>query len=186
MVTLRAVVLVVSLVVAGYAAGDAQVAYSFSLGGTYGKVKTLLNGGDQAAAATSDWALEPYLNVGAHLRYSGQHEFGIVVGHSNVDSVSLWSFRPLDYKYMLFDSFLLKGFFGVARYDRETPAHGYYLGTGFEFRPVASNYGINLELAYGDKIARDRVLPSDPPQQGASPEIFYDAYLVNGFVSFYF
>lgn len=161
--------------------------YSLLLGTSANKVETLLDGGDQPPANTSDWTAAPFLGVGVHGNYGDHqnHQFGLVASYSTADGDALWSFRPLDYRYELFDSFRLKGFFGVARYDQATSAHGYYLGGGAEWRFAGDQLGINIEAAYGDKIARDRVLPSDPPATG-TPEIFYDIYLLNTYLAWYF
>jgi len=159
--------------------------YSAALGVSQNKVKTLLEGGDRPAASTSDWRTGPFIGLGVHGVYSGNHELGLTVSYSTADGDALWAFRPFDYRYALFDQIRLKAFFGVARYDQATAAHGYYLGTGVEWRPKAWPIGLHVEAAYGDKLARDRVLPDDPPSVG-TPEIFYDLYLVNTYLTWYF
>lgn len=182
---------VLGLAVSGTSMAETDFSYSFSLGSTIGKVKTLLDGGDNPAAETSDWEAGPYVGLGVHGLYAERHELGLVASYSTADGDGLLSIRPFDYRYLLTDSVRLKAFFGVARYDKETAAHGYYLGFGGEWRILkqasADGLGLGLEFAYGDKIARDRVLPSDPPAIAPdSPEIFYDMTLVNTYLAWYF
>lgn len=180
-----------SLVMSGVSLAETDFSYSVSLGSTIGKVKTLLDGGDNPAADTSDWEAGPYLGLGVHGVYAERHELGLVASYSTADSDGLLVFRPFDYRYLLTDSIRLKAFFGVARYDKETAAHGYYLGFGGEWRILKQSstdgLGLGLEFAYGDKIARDRVLPTDPPAIApSSPEIFYDMTLFNTYLAWYF
>lgn len=167
----------------------AQSDDSFLFSGLVGvadvKVKTLLNGGDQPSAATSAWQLSPFIGGAVHSNRLQKHKLGLVVHYSEADDIALWSIRPLDYKYLIVSDFNLKLFFGVSRYDRETPAHGYYLGTGVEWTGWREDIGFNVEAAYGDKIARDRVLSTDPVREKAD-DIFYDVYSLNTYISFYF
>ena len=173
------------------AVADSDFSYSLLLGSTIGKVKTLLDGGDNPAAETSDWEAGPYFGFGVHGLYAERHELGLVASYSTADGDGLFSVRPFDYRYLLTDAVRLKAFFGVARYDKATAAHGYYLGFGGEWRVLKQaqrdGLGLGLEFDYGDKIARDRVLPSDPPStMPSSPEIFYDMTLVNTYLAWYF
>ena len=173
------------------ALAETEFSYSVSVGSTMSRVKTLLDGGDNPAAETSDWEAGPYFALGAHGLYADRHELGVVAAYSTADSDALLSIRPFDYRYLLTDSLRLKAFFGVARYDKETAAHGYYLGGGAEWRMSSSaskdGLGLGIEFAYGDKIARDRVLPDDPPAIAPnSPEIFYDMTLINTYLAWYF
>lgn len=182
---------VLGLALSGASIAETEFSYSLSLGSTIGKVKTLLDGGDNPAADTSDWEAGPHAAFGVHGLYADRHELGIVASYSTADSDGLLSIRPFDYRYLITDNLRLKAFFGVARYDKETAAHGYYLGIGGEWRVLsqskADGLGLGLEFAYGDKIARDRVLPSDPPStMPSSPEIFYDMTLVNTYIAWYF
>lgn len=173
------------------AAAETEFSYSVSLGSTMSRVKTLLDGGDNPAAETSDWEAGPYFALGAHGLYADRHELGVTAAYSTADSDALISIRPFDYRYLLTDNLRLKAFVGVARYDQATAAHGYYLGGGAEWRMFSKastdGFGLGIEFAYGDKIARDRVLPDDPPAIAPdSPEIFYDMTLINTYLAWYF
>ena len=56
----------------------------------------------------------------------------------------------------------MTAFFGAARLDLATPAYGYYLGTGVQVKELWPSWSLAIDLRYGDKIARDNVLPTDP------------------------
>lgn len=187
----KVVLLVLGLALGASSFAETEFSYSLALGSTIGKVKTLLDGGDNPAADTSDWEAGPYVAFGVHGLYAERHELGLVANYSTADGDGLLSIRPFDYRYLLSDILRLKAFFGVARYDKETAAHGYYLGFGSEWRVLSQSktdgLGLGVEFAYGDKIARDRVLPTDPPStMPSSPEIFYDMTLVNTYLAWYF
>ena len=160
--------------------------YSLNAGGASSQVKVLLNGGDNAPASTSDWDAALLLGASVHGVYAEDHHLGLAFQFTQADGDNLYSFRPLDYKYQVVDDIYIKSFFGVARYDQATPAHGYILGLGLEWL-FLSDVSFSTEFAYGDKVARDRVLASDPPSlQPSSPEIFYDIYIGSLYLSWYF
>jgi hypothetical protein len=53
-----------------------------------------------------------------------------------------------------------------------------------QIKDLWPRWSLSLDLRYGDKLARDNVLPTDP--QGGSPDNFYDLsgvtiYLSRGF-----
>jgi hypothetical protein len=62
---------------------------------------------------------------------------------------------------------------GAARYDLATPAFGYYLGAGFQWRNALDRVDLNFDLRYGDKLARDQLLADEVPL-GPRPDAFYD------------
>jgi hypothetical protein len=90
----------------------------------------------------------------------------------DVDGDLLLAVRALDYRRHLTERFALTAFFGAARLDLATPAYGYYYGTGVQLKELWPSWSLAIDLRYGDKIARDNLLPSDP--QGGSPDNFYD------------
>lgn len=99
----------------------------------------------------------------------------------DVDSDVLLAVRALDYRHHLSQRFALTGFLGAARLDLATPAFGYYLGGGVEIKNVFRSWDLGIDLRMGDKIARDSLLPTDPPVVGGQDDNFYD---LSG-VSFY-
>jgi hypothetical protein len=80
--------------------------------------------------------------------------------------------RALDYRRHLTERFAVTAFLGAARLDLATPAYGYYLGTGVELKELWPSWSLAIDMRYGDKIARDNLLPTDP--QGGKNDNFYD------------
>ena len=81
--------------------------------------------------------------------------------------------RALDYRYRFSNPLALTAFAGAARYDLATPAYGYYIGAGAQWRNVVKGFDLNLDLKYADRVARDKLLPTDPASD-PRPDSFYD------------
>jgi hypothetical protein len=81
--------------------------------------------------------------------------------------------RALDYRYRFASPLAFTLFAGAARYDLATPAYGYYYGAGVQYRNLVPRLDVSLDLKYADKVARDKLLPSDPPAE-PRPDSFYD------------
>jgi len=64
-------------------------------------------------------------------------------------------------------------FVGAARYALGTPAYGWWLGAGAQWRNVLPGWDLNLDYRYGVELARERSLPSDI-QGGYRSEAFYN------------
>lgn len=114
---------------------------------------------------------------GAHLGAGVRRELtngsiGARIELDDVDGDLLLAVRALDYRRHLTERFAVTAFLGAARLDLATPAFGYYLGTGVELKELWPNWSLGIDVRYGDKIARDNVLPTDP--QGGKPDNFYD------------
>jgi len=90
----------------------------------------------------------------------------------DVDGDLLLAVRALDYRRHLTQRFAVTAFLGAARLDLATPAYGYYLGAGVQLKELWPSWSLALDLRYGDKIARDNLLPRDP--QGGKNDNFYD------------
>jgi opacity protein-like surface antigen len=90
----------------------------------------------------------------------------------DIDGDLLLAVRALDYRRHLTQRFAVTAFLGAARLDLATPAYGYYLGAGVQLKELWPSWSLALDVRYGDKIARDNLLPSDP--QGGKNDNFYD------------
>jgi hypothetical protein len=89
------------------------------------------------------------------------HDLGVRIV-DQVEEEYLFAVRALDYRYRFKGPLALTGFVGAARYDLATPAYGYYIGVGAQWRDVMRRFDVNLDLKYADKVARDKLLPTDP------------------------
>jgi hypothetical protein len=113
------------------------------------------------------------LHVGAGLRRELRRgSIGARAELDDIDGDLLLSVRALDYRRHLSERFALTAFAGAARLDLATPAYGYYLGGGVQFKELWPSWTLAVDVRRGDKIARDNLLPSDP--QGGRSDNFYD------------
>jgi hypothetical protein len=125
------------------------------------------------ATLTRTTTSESGLHLGAGLRRElANGSIGARVELDDIDGNALLAVRALDYRRHLTQRFAVTAFLGAARLDLATPAYGYYLGTGVELKDLWPSWSLGLDLRYGDKIARDNLLPSDP--QGGKDDNFYD------------
>ena len=116
---------------------------------------------------------ESSLHFGAGVHRALQSgSIGARIELDDLDSGLLLAVRALDYQHHLSERISIGGFLGAARLDLATPAYGYYLGGGMRLRDVLRSWDLGIDLRFGDKIARDNLLPSDP--QGGRPDNFYD------------
>jgi hypothetical protein len=116
---------------------------------------------------------ESGVHLGAGVRRElDRGSIGARVELDNVDGDLLLAVRAMDYRRHLTQRFAVTAFLGAARLDLATPAYGYYLGGGVELKELRPNWDLAIDLRYGDKIARDNLLPSDP--QGGKNDNFYD------------
>ena len=116
---------------------------------------------------------ESGLHLGAGLRRElASGSIGARIELDDVDGDLLLAVRALDYRRHLTGRLAVTAFLGAARLDLATPAYGYYLGTGVQFKEFLPSWTLSVDLRYADKVARDNVLPTDP--QGGKPDNFYD------------
>lgn len=131
----------------------------------------------EARIANMDGTIETtesggHIGFGASRRVGDHNEFGARVEFDNLGSDLLIAVRAIDYRRHVSQRFSFSAFLGAARLDLATPAYGYYFGGGVQFRDLVPRWDLNIDLRYGDKVARDNLLPTDP--QGGSPDNFYD------------
>ena len=115
-----------------------------------------------------------HLGLGARRRITERSDLSVRVEIDTLGSDLLLAVRALDYRFHVSSRFAVSGFLGAARLDLATPAYGYYLGAGGQWKDVTPGWDLSLDLRVGDKVARDNLLPTDP--QGGSPDNFHDIY----------
>lgn len=116
----------------------------------------------------------PHIGLGARRGVSTYNDLGVRLELDQVDGHSLIGVRAFDYRHRYGDAFALSLFAGVDRYDLATPAYSMYGGIGMQWRnflPALPGWDLGFDFRYGQNIARDHVLPSDP--RGARPDSFY-------------
>ena len=124
----------------------------------------------------------PHIGIGARREVTEHQDFGARLEIDEMRGHALYTFRALDYRYR-FDGPLALGLFGgAARYDLVTPAFGFLIGAGAQWRNVLPGWDLNLDYRYGIKVARLRDLSSDS-QGGTRPDSFYDISALGLYVS---
>jgi hypothetical protein len=120
----------------------------------------------------TDLGTATHFAVGARRSVSSRSDFGVRVEFDDVDGHMLTGFRALDYRYRFAGPLAVGLFLGAARYDLATPAYGLYGGVGAQWRNLFHGWDLGLDLRYASKVARDRLLPSDPVSERS--DSFYD------------
>jgi hypothetical protein len=121
-------------------------------------------------------AYGPHFGVGARRQASQHQDLGVGLEVDDIQGRSLVSARMIDYRYRFNSPLALDLYAGASRYSLGTPAFGWYLGGGPQWRNVLPGWDVGFDFRYGVKVARQRVLPTDP-QGGYRPDSFYDIYM---------
>jgi hypothetical protein len=166
-----------ALLVSGPVAADVFVDF----GAQTSRVKARIANMEDTADTTESGI---HVGLGASRRIGERSEFGARIELDSMGSDMFLAVRALDYRYHVSERFAVSGFLGAARLDLATPAYGYYFGGGVQFRDLKPGWDLNVDLRYGDKVARDNVLPDDP--QGGSPDNFYDVLGISAYLSYRF
>ncbi|HUQ52669.1 MAG TPA: hypothetical protein VM692_10630 [Gammaproteobacteria bacterium] len=125
---------------------------------------------------------ETGVHLGAGLRRDlARGSIGARLEFDNVDGDLLLAVRAFDWSRNLSDRFAVTAFAGAARLDLATPAYGYYYGAGMRLKELVAGWDLGIDLRYGDKLARDNLLPTDP--QGGKNDNFYDLSSVAVYLS---
>ena len=133
----------------------------------------------QARITTNTTGL--HLGVGVRRDLPKGGNIGVRLELDDVDSNMLLAIRALDYRFNLSQRLAINAFAGAARLDLATPAYGYYFGGGVQFKDLRPKWDLSVDVRYGDKIARDNLLPTDP--QGGSSDNFYDLTGISVYLS---
>ena len=124
----------------------------------------------------------PHLTIGARRAASEHQDLGAALEADGVHGLSFLGARFFDYRYRFDNPAALNLFIGVGRYNAPTPAYGFYYGAGVQWRNVLPHWDVGVDLRYGAKINRMRILPSDP-QGGYRLDAYYDLTLGTLYVS---
>ncbi|HZO21722.1 MAG TPA: capsule assembly Wzi family protein, partial [Steroidobacteraceae bacterium] len=124
-----------------------------------------------------------HLGLGARRFVSDHNDLGARLEFDNVQGHSLIGARLIDYRYRFNNPLTFNFFLGAARYDLATPAYGFYYGVGTQWRDILPKWDLGADLRYANSIARDHLLPSDPPSVGGRPDSFYNISSVTIFIS---
>jgi hypothetical protein len=112
--------------------------------------------------------------VGARRFVSDHSDLGTRVEFDNIQGHGLIGIRALDYRYRLHGPLALNFFLGAARYALATPAYGIYYGAGLQWRNVWPGWDAGFDYRYANSVARDHLVPGDPPNIGDRSDSFYN------------
>ncbi len=129
---------------------------------------------DEATRTTGPHKTAAHFALGARRAVTERGDLGTRVEFERLGGHSLIGVRLVDYRYRFNNPLALGFFLGAARYALATPAYGFYYGIGAQWRDVLPKWDLGLEYRYADSIARDHLLPSDPPNVGSRNDSFYD------------
>ena len=124
--------------------------------------------------------------IGARRAVSDHNDLGTRVEVENIEGHSLVGVRLVDYRYRFNGPIALDAFLGAARYALATPAYGFYLGVGAQWRNVLPHLDAGIDFRYDDTLARDRLLPTELQGPGLRPDSFYDVRGVIASLSYHF
>jgi len=127
---------------------------------------------DSIPRRTTSPAASPHIAIGARRAAGDRLDVGARLEFDDIDGRLLISARAVDLRYRTDGPLAFGVFAGAARYDLATPAYGLYGGAGASWRDIASGWDLGLEIRYAMKVARDRLLASDPDDE--RPDAFYD------------
>ncbi len=125
---------------------------------------------------TSAPKTSPHFELGARRSLTEHQDLGTRLELENIGGHSLIGVRLLDYRWRFNNPLALSAFLGAARYSLATPAYGFYYGLGVQYRNVLPGWDVGVDVRYDDSIARDHLLPSDPPDVGLRNDAFYDVW----------
>ena len=173
----RALLASIGLTLSSAAAADVYVDAGAGANRVEAKIATI---DPRQESRSSGW----HLGFGARRSVNARNDIGVRLELDDVDSNLMLAVRAFDYRHHLSERIALAAFAGVARLDLATPTYGYYFGTGVVIKEVAPRWDLGVDLRFGDELARDNLLPSDP--QGGSPDNFYSLTGLSLYLSYRF
>ncbi len=176
--SLRTAALLIAALTLTIAAPDAAAEAFIDIGASASELEATV--ANQEATIDTE-SSSVHVGIGVQRRLSGGNDIGVRLELDDVDSELLLALRLVDYRFNVSERLGFDAFFGAARLSLGTPAYGYYLGGGVQFKQLVAKWDLGIDLRYGDKIARDNVLPTDP--QGGSQDNFYDLTGISVYLS---
>ena len=124
--------------------------------------------------------------IGARRFVSDHSDLGARVEADDIQGYSLIGVRALDYRYRFNGPLALNLFIGAARYALVTPAYGIYYGAGLQWRNLVPGWDLGVDYRFANSVARDHLLPNDPPNIGGRTDSFYNISIVTLSISRHF
>jgi Capsule assembly protein Wzi len=132
----------------------------------------------QATSYYTRYTLGAHVAIGARRFVSDHSDLGARIEADDVRGHSLIGVRVIDYRYRFRGPLALNIFAGAARYAQATPAYGMYEGVGVQWRNFVRGWDLGIDFRYAESVARDHLLPNDPPNVGGRTDSFYNISLI--------
>ena len=158
----------VALLLGSILSQHARADWFVDVGAGSHRIESRINGA--RVVDTSDSGI--HIGAGGRRTINERSDIGVRLELDKIDSDLFLAVRALDYRRHPSERFAYGFFAGAARLDLATPAYGWYLGAGVAFRQLAGDWDLNLDVRFGDKVARDNLLPGEPSDR--SPDNFHD------------
>lgn len=123
-----------------------------------------------------------HFGIGALHSVSEHNDLGARIEWDRIEGYNLYSFRMIDYRYRIGAHFALNGFFGMGRYETETPAYGYYIGAGSAWLNIMPKWDLYIDMRWHQQMSRTKVIASETPY----PRVFYRAQSTTAYLSYRF
>ena len=143
--------------------------------------RVLVDLSDTIPRTDTKLAVGPHLGIGARRAVSDHSDLGVRLELDDINQHALTSVRLIDYRYRFTGPLALSAFLGASRYALATPAYGFLIGAGVQYRNLLPGWDLDLDYRDGVKVARDHLLASDPT--GTRPDSFYDVTSVSLYLS---
>ena len=157
---------------------DAHAEYVVDIGVSAGQTESRVNGGPTTDSGTDG---SVYLGLGVRRQINDKSTIGVGFTLDTFDSATFLAIRAIDYRHQIRQRYYAHFFAGAARLNLATPAYGWYLGAGIEIGEVADDWNIGIDLRFGDKVARDNLLPTEASDR--SPDNFHDVTAISVYLS---
>ena len=134
--------------------------------------RVLVDLADDVPRTDTSTEVAPHLGVGVRRAVTEHQDLGARVEYDEIDRIPLVSVRALDWRYRFNSPLAVTGFLGAARYALLSPAYGFYLGAGVQYRNLIPGWDLSLDGRYDVKVARRHVYSFEPTT--GRPDQFYD------------
>jgi hypothetical protein len=134
--------------------------------------RVLVDLADNVPRTYTSTEVAPHLGVGVRRAVTEHQDLGARIEYDEIDRIPLVSVRALDWRYRFNSPLAVSGFVGAARYALLSPAYGFYLGAGVQYRNIIPGWDLSLDGRYDVKVARRHVYSFEPTT--GRPDQFYD------------
>jgi hypothetical protein len=134
--------------------------------------RVLVDLADNIPRTYTSTEVAPHLGLGTRRAVTEHQDLGARLEYDEIDGIPLVSVRALDWRYRFDSPLAVSAFLGAARYALLSPAYGFYLGAGAQYRNIIPGWDLSLDVRDDVKVARRHVYSFEPTT--GRPDQFYD------------